>query len=728
MTEDIYIRYLRNYYQEHRTINDIPHNYIVEFEGQTLNIGIFFNTIKTRHKAYINGTTRSGAKSSLSLKRYQALDEMNYDWDDARLKKENDVVEEPQIRYLRKYFEEHGTINDIGISDIVEFEGENLKIGSYLRSIRDKHSLYVKGIFKRANNTKAALLRYAILDELKIDWDNRNKKREDEVLSEPAIRYLQSYYTEFGTINDISTKAVVEFEGEKLRIGSYLNCLRERHRYYLAGINKKASFSEASLARYKLLDEMNFSWETEQQKVSIKDDYDPYIEYLKEYYQQHGTLTGATDQEEVEYNGQKLNIRHFINQTRYAYKCYLSGNQNQSFRSKLYLRRYAALKELNFSFEAQVLVGISEIAKEHGLNPKTLSTLTKKFDGDIDKAIKIALLRKKSLKQVRKSHKKKYSLESVSKEFEMDIEKLANTLNKETLQSSKPKRKLMYSKTMSLREFCIQNGLNYSVISKAVRLRMNNLCEEDLASLINRCIVEYKTNGQKKPSTWIYSKYGNELLVRHLILSLSFDPDSILSDMSKGALSIEEAFKNESYRRYFNQSFSYLKPIYYDLVSFSNETISNEKDSEKLNEHLKELTTEYHLTAEELNAMNKALTHYRTAVLKYRLFDVAFEKDNDKRLAKVIEYNLSEEEIEETFFLPLQFDEKVLLGRDSELYKRRMLLRKLITSWSKTSEEERQKSINTNQLTEAELEYVDTTRKQMNEVKIKVKKKRIEEV
>ena len=43
----------------------------------------------------------------------------------------------------------------------------------------------------------------------------------------------------------------------------------------------------------------------------------------------------------------------------------------------------------------------------------------------------------------------------------------------------------MYSKTMSLREFCIRNSLNYSVISKAVRLHMNNLSKEELSSLIN---------------------------------------------------------------------------------------------------------------------------------------------------------------------------------------------------------------------------------------------------
>lgn len=723
MKEDIYIRYLRKHFQEHGTINDIHSGYTVIFEGQKLNIYTFLNSIKTRHNAYITGKVRSGATSTLSLSRYQALDEMNFSWTDSRLKKEEEQ-EEIQLRYLREYFKDNGTINDIPITKVVEFEGQTLKIGSYLRSIRDKHSLYVKGIYKRSNNTKTALTRYQVLEELGIEWSNHNKKTAEEVFEEKAIRYLQAHYTEFGTINDISTKEVVEFEGETLRIGDYLNKIREKHRLYLKGENKKASFTESSLTRYQLLDEMNFAWELEDKKTTINSDYDPYIEYLQAYYKTHGSLEGITLEEIVEYKGQKLNIRHFVNQTRYAYKQHLLG-ENTSFSSSLYLRRYEALKDLNFDFSAQVLIGISEIAKVNGINPRTLSSLAKKFNGDVDKAIKIALSKKRYLHQKRKQHKKKYNLESVSKEFEMDIEKLAHTLNKDSLQTTPRKEKLMYSKSMSLREFCIRNSLNYSVISKAVRLRMNDLSEEELPSLINRCITEYKINGQNKPATWIYSKYGNELLVRHLILSLEFDPDNILRDMSKNAISIEEAFEQESIRRYLGKDFKYLTAIYHSLVTNSNETTFKE---ENLSTYLAFLTQEYHLSEAELHSLTAAFSHYKTAIKKYHLFDVAFEKDHEKRIAKIIDYNLSEDDIEEAFFLPLQFDEKVLIGRSSEEYHKRLAIKNLIQTWDELSIEDQATTISTHNLTTTEVAYIKTKRKMLNDIKEKVKIKRIEEV
>ena len=469
---------------------------------------------------------------------------------------------------------------------------------------------------------------------------------------------------------------------------------------------------------------MNFAWELDTKKTTINSEYDPYIEYLQTYYKIHGSLEGATLEEIVEYKGQKLNIRHFINQTRYAYKQHLLG-ENSSFSSGLYLRRYEALKDLNFDFSAQVLIGISDIAKVNGINPRTLSSLAKKFNGDVDKAIKIALSKKGYLHKKRKQHKKKYNLESVSKEFEMDIEKLAHTLNKDSLQTTPRKEKLMYSKTMSLREFCIRNSLNYSVISKAVRLRMNDLSEEELPSLINRCITEYKINGQNKPSTWIYSKYGNELLVRHLILSLEFDPDNILRDMSKNAISIEEAFEQESIRRYLGKDYKYLTAIYHNLVTYGNEI---EFDEKNLTLYLANLTKEYHLSEEELQSITNAFSHYKHTVKKYHLFDVAFEKNNEKRVANILEYNLSDDDIEEAFFLPLQFDEKVLIGRSSEEYHKRLVIKNLIQTWDKLSSDEQENLISNHNLTTTEVTYITSKKKTLNEVKEKVKIKRIEEV
>ena len=52
-------------------------------------------------------------------------------------------------------------------------------------------------------------------------------------------------------------------------------------------------------------------------------------------------------------------------------------------------------------------------------------------------------------------------------------------------------------------------------------------------------------------------------------------------------------------------------------------------------------------------------------------------------MQKIIDYNLTIEEVEEAFFIPLRFENKVLLGEESELAKRRKLLKELILNPTK---------------------------------------------
>ena len=40
---------------------------------------------------------------------------------------------------------------------------------------------------------------------------------------------------------------------------------------------------------------------------------------------------------------------------------------------------------------------------------------------------------------------------------------------------------------------------------------------------------------------------------------------------------------------------------------------------------------------------------YINAIEQYKLFNVGFEKDDEKRVAKIIEYGLDEDEIEEAY-------------------------------------------------------------------------------
>ena len=123
---------------------------------------------------------------------------------------------------------------------------------------------------------------------------------------------------------------------------------------------------------------------------------------------------------------------------------------------------------------------------------------------------------------------------------------------------------------------------------------------------------------------------------------------------------------------------------------------------------------EYSLNRTEYEVLINSLFKYIETVNRYHIFDVGFEKDEVKKQEKIREYLLDEEEIEESFYIPLQFDNKVLIGRDSELYGRRMLLKDLVHSWDNYSEDEKINYIRKHGITDEELKFIYSTRDSIN--------------
>ena len=198
--------------------------------------------------------------------------------------------------------------------------------------------------------------------------------------------------------------------------------------------------------------------------------------------------------------------------------------------------------------------------------------------------------------------------------------------------------------------------------------------------------------------------------------------------MTKNCISLDQAMENNCFARASKQQFDYLEFIYRDVVKvYKQAEKSGIIDKDELYEAaslmLEQRKQEFSLTDEEVSFIDGCFEHYTTAVEQYRLFDVGFEKDEDKKVQKIIAYHLDEDEIEEAFFMPLKFDQKALVGRDSELYKRRVLLKNIIVSWSYISEEEQQEKVTRYNLTQEEIKYVVETRHKIDETKQKVLKK-----
>ena len=126
MEKDIYLRYLRYHYSIYGTINNIKDNDTVEFEGQTLKIGWFKRAIRNKYSYYIQGLNKRGCNSKLSIRRYQVLTELNFEWTPQKKLSQDILNNDIYIKYLQKRYETTGTINDISLEEEVEFEGQTL--------------------------------------------------------------------------------------------------------------------------------------------------------------------------------------------------------------------------------------------------------------------------------------------------------------------------------------------------------------------------------------------------------------------------------------------------------------------------------------------------------------------------------------------------------------------------------------------------------------------------
>ena len=721
--DDINIRYLRNYYERYGTINDISTTTEVEFEGQILKIGSFLGTMRNRYRIHREGKGRPG---ELALWRYKQLNEMRFEWEPRNTQTNNVKSKDPYIKYLRRHYNLYGTINDIPRGMNVEFEGKTLCIGNFLSATRIKHRHYLNGDNTPGCASSTALERYKILEQMKIEWEPREKMHREKLqTTDKHMRYLKQHYERYGTINNISTRTVVLFENEPLKIGNFLDDIRATHRNYVAGKEDLAAFSECSLSRYRVLDEMNFDWNPSSRNSVFQAKKDIYMRYLQQFYFEYGSLDNVILQDLVEFEGQILKIRNFISNIRKKHFDYERGINKNGSCSKESIRTYQLLDAMGFNWNNEK-DEIAILVETNNILQSVLYDYLNRFSGDLKKALAFCLRNKKLEEENASLKASKYSLGLILKKFNINIDMFVNYLNKDSLRTYDENRKLTYDENMSLAEFCMLNGYNYDIISKAVRLKLNYFSEESLDSLLNMAIISYKKSGQVKLATGIYGKYDNEPLIRHMLISIGADSASILRDMSWYVISMEEALLRESFRNVSRGKYDYLQGVFQDFALFYHQMIStqenyNEEVTEDiLNLHIEQLINAYHLAKEEVDIIKKSFNNYVTMIYQYHLFEVGFEKDPKKRIQKIIDYHFDEDDVEEAFFIPIRFEGKVLLGCDSQLYKRRSLLKNLTVSWNYLTEEERTNKIKSFDLTAEEIDYISTKRGQIDDIKEKV--------
>lgn len=278
---------------------------------------------------------------------------------------------------------------------------------------------------------------------------------------------------------------------------------------------------------------------------------------------------------------------------------------------------------------------------------------------------------------------------------------------------------------MTVEEFCTKNNYNHNIIMTAICLKLDNLCDEKLDSLLNRCLIDYKKSPLTKPASWIFAKYGNEQLLKQKIKGTNLSSHEVLLEISNECISIEKAMANIIFRKN-REEVPYIKGVFLELVDFYEQKNKEHFSKENLNlaieEEINHLKAEYFLTDQELSVITKSFAEYKDAISNYRIFDVAFENNKQKRITKIKKYNLDDDDITKAFFAPLQFSGQKLIGQSHELFLRRQLLLTVGKTWEHSSLETKKSLVKEHKLKRIEVELLETTTQQIKEIKVLVKK------
>lgn len=273
MKKDLMLEFLEEYYKKNGTINDIPNGYEVMYQGKRLSVYAFLSRMRSDYNNYQSNNKRKGIDSSLALERYQKLTKMNFDWSLRNHTRSAFFDTDIYIKYLEEYYQKHQTINDISENTEVEYEGQILKIGAYLKEMRNRYLKYGPIKFESKVKSRKVVAQYKKLTEMNFAWTNKNDKETKKQLnlsySDIYIRALQSYYQEHGTINNIPEKKIIEVNGEKLQIGAFLQRIRARFRE--DSQNNFENVTKLRQKRYQALQTMEFNFVLPEKEKTINE-------------------------------------------------------------------------------------------------------------------------------------------------------------------------------------------------------------------------------------------------------------------------------------------------------------------------------------------------------------------------------------------------------------------------------------------------------------------------
>lgn len=345
-------------------------------------------------------------------------------------------------------------------------------------------------------------------------------------------------------------------------------------------------------------------------------------------------------------------------------------------------------KPIVYTYDGKTFESIKALADYTGIKELRLGRYIRKYDRNAEKAIYMIRLRDTRRKKVSIETSDispqdmavvlgiKYSelIACLNRGMSLDDIKKLFSNSKEHLISQKSSN-IMY-KGMTLYQYCIENGLNYSCIYYSIT-EYNKTPEE--------AIENYKSAGQEIPTDWIFERY--DVLLKHLLLSEKLDYKKIIATMRACYLPLEDAIEKciigaESKKRELESNWE--EELYYLFKSISSQ---EERD---------ECIKEFWVTQEELQCMENIKNRFNEVKRKMLLFEFAscmkaevFTKDELAELMSL--YNISDDELEIIFLdLYKKFNYGVLLAQNEPQLIKRNIINEHIRNWGQMTEQEKE--------------------------------------
>ncbi len=353
-----------------------------------------------------------------------------------------------------------------------------------------------------------------------------------------------------------------------------------------------------------------------------------------------------------------------------------------------------------------------EFWKDYGLlevlGVKKIEEYVQLFDGDRKQAEKVIAI----LKDLESHKRDDIDVEELAKRFPIGEEEIKRILARTIKDSKRVKKNVEFKMQGSLQQFCLNHQYDYPTVKKVLRLA--DMCPYDtLEQLVNRILINKKrVKGQF--STWIYEKYGYTINI--VLRYLEFFPSEVLESMSTQIRSLEYILRHQVFKKITEKKTEeWLEKIYdaildkIDLHATSIDMIKN------CLLHLEKYQEKYDLTKEETKHISEALKRYCNTVKEYQIIEVGLETDALKKTEKINKYHFEIEDIEESFYVPLYFEEGKLLGKHNKLRARRELIKIYTIDWDYYTDEEKEKIIRANRLTKEEITMIESLRQEINE-------------